>query len=472
MNWTNATDLCDKLKKGSASAAELMAETYDRINQINPEVNALVSLLPRDEAIALATRADQVPLADRRSLHGIPVAPKDAVEVEGFATTRGFVPWANNIATKDDGLAARTRAAGAIFIGHSNMPEFGLGSNTFNSLYGTTRNPYDLTKTPGGSSGGAAVALATGMLPLADGSDMGGSLRNPASFTNVVGFRPSIGRMPFVKGFGWYGRLATTGPMARTVADTALLFSVQAGPDIADPLTLPEPGSHFLDVATASEGLLGKRIAYAPTLHGLPIDSRVMTIMDQAAATFSDLGAEISSTSPNLEAAMHVFQIQRAAGLASLGTNLDRTVPDWRAHAKDTAIWNIEKGQSLTAEEIIRSEVTRSAIYTHIAEFFETHDALVLPAAQVPPFPHTQPWVNEINGQPLESYIDWMTICCAITVTGCPAISVPAGFTDDGLPIGVQIVGKPRGDLALLRLAHAFESATECYRTKPPLCAD
>lgn len=472
MNWPNALTLCRDLQRGTLSACDLMNEVYDRIEQVNPQVNALVALLPREQALQLATNADQTPIAERGPLHGLPMAPKDAVEVQGFATSWGFVPWADNVAQQDDGLAARMRAAGALFIGRSNMPEFGLGSNTFNKLYGRTHNPYDLTRTAGGSSGGAAVALATGMLPLADGSDMGGSLRNPASFCNVVGFRPSIGRMPFTRGFGWFGRLATTGPMARTVADATLLFSVQAGPDPSDPLTLPEPGTDFLDALVPPENLQGLRIAYAPTLHGLPIAPEVMLVLDQAIDVFANLGAEVTTQGPQLERAMDVFQTQRAAGLATLGASLNRTVPDWREHAKDTAIWNIDKGLALSAEEILQSETTRSTLYTHIAEYFSQHDALVLPAAQVAPFPLEQEWVAEINGQQLDSYIDWMTICCAITVTGCPAISVPAGFTEQGLPVGVQIVGKPRGDLALLQIAHAFEAATQHHLTRPAVCAD
>lgn len=472
MNWKSARTLCRDLQRGAVSSQELMTEIYDRIDAVNSTVNALVALLPRDEAMVLARVADETPIAHRGPLHGLPMATKDAVEVAGFAATWGFVPWANNFPQQDDGLASRMRAAGAIFIGRSNMPEFGLGSNTFNSLYGATHNPYDLSKTSGGSSGGAAVALATGMLPVADGSDMGGSLRNPASFCNVVGFRPSIGRMPYTRGFGWFGRLSTTGPMARTVADTTLLFSVQAGPDIKDPLTLPEPGSYFLDALVPADDLAQTRIAYAPTLHGLPIAPEVMNVMQQCADVFSNLGAQVTETSPELAKAMDVFHVQRAAGLATLGNSLDRTLPNWRDHTKETAIWNIEKGQNITAAEIIQSEITRSTIYGHIAQFFEQFDAIILPAAQVPAFSQQHEWVNEINGVSLDSYIDWMTVCCAITVTGCPAISVPGGFTDEGLPVGLQIVGKPRGDLDLLRLAHAFEQATEHYLRKPSVCAD
>jgi len=471
MNWDNALELCRDLQRGSVSAVDLMRETYRRIERVNPKVNALVNLLPEDEALRLAEAADAVPIAERGPLHGLPMAPKDAVEVAGFATTWGFTPYADNVASRDDTQAARLRAAGVIFIGRSNMPEFGLGSHTFNSLFGRTLNPYDPTKTPGGSSGGAAVALATHMLPLADGSDMGGSLRNPASYCNVVGFRPSIGRMPMSRGMAWFARLSTTGPMARTVAETALLFSVQAGPDPTDPLTLPEPGHHFLDALVAPDTLDGYKIAYSPNLHGLPIAPDVAAVIAGAADKIANLGAAVVETAPDLSRAMEVFQVQRAAGLANLGKALDEAVPDWRAHAKDTAIWNIEKGMALSSSDLLGSELVRSHIYAEVAGFFAEYDALILPAAQVAPFDTGIDWIREINGQAMQTYIDWMTICCAITVTGLPAISVPAGFTPEGLPVGLQIVGKPRGDLDVLKLAHAFEQATGFHTQKPGLCA-
>ncbi len=471
MKWANALELCRDLQRGTVSAVELMRETYRRIDAINPQVNALVNLLPEADACQLAERADAVPVAERGPLHGLPMAPKDGVDVAGFPTTQGFRLFADNIAAQDDSQAARLRAAGAIFIGHSNMPEFGLGSHTFNSLFGRTLNPYDLTKTPGGSSGGAAVALATQMLPLADGSDMGGSLRNPASFCNVVGLRPSIGRTPLSRGMAWFARLTTTGPMARTVAETALLFSVQAGPDPADPLTLAEPGHTFLDALVAPEDLRGWRIAYSPALHDLPIAPEVANVIAKAADTLANLGASISRSAPDLSRAMDVFQVQRAAALANLGNALDQTLPDWKAHAKDTAIWNIEKGQALGAAEILQSELIRSRIYAEVARFFADYDALILPAAQVAPFDNDLDWVHEINGQAMPTYIDWMTVCCAITVTGLPAISVPAGFTANGLPVGLQIVGKPRGDLQVLQLAHAFEQATQFHRQVPAIGA-
>ena len=466
---TSGRGICRDLQTGAISCEDFMRKTYQRIQSANPKVNAIVNLLDEQQAIAAAVAADQVPVSQRGPLHGLPMATKDAVDTVGFPTTWGFKPWADRYPDQDDAQASRLRQAGAIFIGHTNMPEFGLGSNTFNNLFGITRNPYDLSKTPGGSSGGAAVALATHMLPLADGSDMGGSLRNPASFCNVVGFRPSIGRVPNGRGFGWACRISTTGPMARNVADLALLFSVQAGPDTHDPLTLPESGDVFLDAYEPLATLNGVKVAFCPRLHGLPIDPEVMAIMHNSADTLSNLGAEIVETGPDLSKAMAVFQTQRAQSLAVVGNGLDVSVPEWKAHAKDTAVWNIEKGQSLSAAEIIRAEQQRTQIYAQVAEFFSEFDVMILPAAQVLPFATELEWVDEIDGSRMETYIDWMTVCCAISVTGLPALSIPAGFSTSGLPVGLQMVGKPRGDLDLLRIAHCFEVATGYAARTPEL---
>ena len=471
VTWTSARELCARLQQGRVSAVDVMQEVYARIERVNPQVNALVNLLPLDDALKLAEQADQVDIAHRGLLHGLPMAPKDAVEVKGFPTTWGFSPWAQRIAQQDDEQARRLRAAGAIFIGHSNMPEFGLGSNTFNSIFGKTLNPYNLNKTAGGSSGGAAVALATQMLPLADGSDMGGSLRNPASFCNVVGLRPSVGRVPNGRAFSWLARLGITGPMARNVADLALLFSVQAGPDHTDPITLPEPGETFFDAYEPLPNLQGLRIANITDALGVPIEHEVLDVLSRCQSTLQDLGARLTNESPDLSQAMQVFQTQRAATMAPLGHQLDRTVPDWRSAAKDTAIWNIEKGQQIDAQELLQSELQRSQIYAEVAEFMQDYDAMILPAAQVVPFDVNQEWVEQINNEQMDTYIDWMTVCCAITVTGLPAISIPGGFSQAGLPIGLQIVGKPRGDLALLRLAHTFEQATQHYQTLPQVSA-
>jgi amidase len=475
MTWESAADLASELRSGRRSAVEVMEATYERIEAVNPRLNALVNLRPRADALALAVEADRVPSGARSALHGLPMAPKDLGDVVGFPTTQGFVPFRNRIAAADGRMQARLREAGALFIGKSNTPEFGLGSHTFNSLFGATLNPWNPERTPGGSSGGAAVALASGMLSLADGSDMGGSLRNPASFCNVVGLRPSIGRVQARGPATWFGRISTGGPMGRTVADTALLFSVQAGPDELDPLTLSEAGATFRDAASeASVASLRDqplRIAYSANLHGLPIAREVAEVIARAPAVFEELGWAVEEAAPDLSGAMEVFQTQRAATLSNLGRQLDTDVPDWRSHAKETAIWNIEQGFTLTSEAVMRSELARTQIYAEVAQFFDKYDALILPAAQVAPFPIETDWIREINGVELPTYLDWMTVCCAVSVTGLPAISVPGGFTSDGLPVGLQIVGKPRGDLKLLRIAAAFEAATEHHLREPGIHA-
>lgn len=467
--FQSAASLVAAMRRGKLSAAELMNACYDQIERLNPTLNAIVSLLPREQAVALAREADRAQAAGARlgPLHGLPMAPKDSVEVRGLPATWGFVPFRDRVAAADEELAARQRAAGALFIGKTNMPELGLGSHTFNRLFGTTTNPYDPTRSAGGSSGGAAAALAAGLLPLADGSDMGGSLRNPASFCNVVGLRPSIGRVPSAPPMGWLARLSTPGPMARTVADAALLLSVQAGPYDLDPLTLAQPGHAF--AGTLSRDFHGLRIAWTPDLGFLPVEPEVARVVEAAAQVFQGFGCVVERDCPDLTDAMDVFQIQRAAALAVIGRDLDRTVPDWRRHAKDTLIWNVEQGYALTSEALLDAELRRTRIYRRVVEFFGRYDALLLPAAQVAPFPVEQEWVREIAGQPMTTYVDWMSVCCVISVTGLPALSVPAGFTAAGLPVGLQIVGRPHDDLGLLQLAHEFEQATLVHRRRPAL---
>ncbi|MEZ5560250.1 MAG: amidase [Pseudomonadales bacterium] len=465
--WRSARSLTAAMRRRELSAEALMNACYDQIERVNPSLNALVSLLPREEALALARTADTrlAQGAPVGPLHGLPMAPKDLIDAAGFPTTQGFVPFAHQVAAHDCLLTARQRAAGALYIGKSNTPEFGLGSHTFNSLFGLTRNPWDPERSAGGSSGGAAVALATGMLPLADGSDMGGSLRNPASFCNVVGLRPSIGRVPDDRPMAWLARLSSNGPMARSVADAALLLSVQAGPALSDPLSLERSGLEF--DAALHRDLTGVRIAWSPDLGLTPVDGEVASLVERAADTFAALSCRVAADAPDLSGAMDVFQIQRAAALAVTGRTLEASIPDWRRHAKDTAVWNIERGFALEAGDLLESEVQRSAIYRRVVRFFDHYDALVLPAAQVPPFPAELEWVSEINGRRLDTYLDWMTICCAISVTGLPAISVPGGFTRSGLPVGIQIVAGPRQDFELLQLAYRFEQATGFGQTHP-----
>ena len=467
--WKTARDLLGLLEKREISAVELMNAHYDQIERVNPTVNAIINPLPREAAVKLAEQADTErakgdPLG---VLHGLPSAVKDLGDLAGFPTTSGYVPYANKIAASDGPTIARMRAAGVLFIGKTNTPEFGLGSHTFNALFGATSNPYDTSRTPGGSSGGAAASLACGMLPVADGSDMGGSLRNPASFCNVVGFRPSIGRLPSSNDMGWLARMSTSGPMARTVADAALLLSVQAGPDDIDPLTLSEPGASF--AAPLARETKGLRIAYSADLGGLPVEQSVAEVVRSALPVFEQLGCHVEQACPDLSGAMEVFQVQRAAAMVALGRELEANVPNWREHAKDSCIWNIEKGNQLSAQDIIDSEFTRQRVYQNTVSFFSRYDALIAPVAQVAPFDKTLKWVEQINGQPMRTYIDWMAACCVITSTGMPAISVPCGFTEDGLPIGLQIVGRPRQDFELLQIAHAFEAATQHHLKRPAL---
>ena len=466
--WQSARQLTGAIRTGKLSAVELMAATYDQIEGLNSNVNAIVNLLPRAEALAAAREQDQTRARGEAlgALAGLPLAVKDLEDAKGFPTTFGFRPFAEAVAEADGEVAARMRRAGGIVIGKTNVPEFGLGSNTFNALFGATRNPYDLEKTAGGSSGGAAAALATGMLAIADGSDMGGSLRNPAGFCNVVGFRPSIGRVPDQRAFGWLARLSTLGPMARNVDDAALLLSVQAGYCATDPLSRMEPDPGFSGALESDPKAL--RIAFSPDLGGLPVQAEVRERVSAAAAVFADLGADVENACPNLDGAMAVFQTQRAASLAALGRQLDQQVSDWRRHAKDTAVWNIDKGLALGAEELTEAEIERTQIYRRAAGFFERYDILLCPAAQVAPFPIGDEWVREINGQPMATYIDWMAVCCAITILSAPAISVPGGFTPDGLPVGLQIVGAPGQDLKVLKAARLFEQATGHGKVRPP----
>jgi amidase len=441
---------------------------YDQIDACNPDLNAMVNVLDRDRALGLARAADTLRANNPDqcgALHGLPVAVKDLVDAEGFPTTFGYVPFKDAVATQDAPTIARMRAAGALIIGKTNVPEFGLGSHTYNWVFGTTRNPYAADRSAGGSSGGAAASLACGMLSVADGSDMGGSLRNPASFCNVVGLRPSIGRVPGAREFGWFGRLSTLGPMARQVDDVSLLLSVQAGWDASDPLSLAGDGSEFLPSIKPSTSRL--RLAVSADFNGIPVDHEVQTIITAAAESLAENGCTVEPACPDMNGAMDVFQTQRAASLATLGHRLERTVDNWREYTKESAIWNIEQGYALNADAIIRSEIERTRIYQRVVRFFEDYDALLLPAAQVPPFDAELDWVHEINGEQMPTYLDWMTVCCAISITGLPAISVPAGFTRAGLPVGLQVVGPPQSDLALLNLAHRFEQINNFALRRP-----
>ena len=360
-------------------------------------------------------------------------------------------------------IVERRKGAGAISVGKTNTPEFGAGSQTFNEVFGETLNPYDTTKTCGGSSGGAAVALACGMLPIADGSDMGGSLRNPASFCNVVGFRPCPGRVPTWPDVA-PSPLSVEGPMARTVQDAALMLSAMAGPDGRSPISIEEPGSVFARSLERDFG--GARVAWSRDLGGLPVDPRVTAVLDGQRRVFEDLGCVVEEAEPDFAGADEVFKVLRAWRFELAYGEL---LEEHRHEMKDTVVWNIEEGRRLTGPQVGRAERLRAELYHRVRVFMETYEFLVLPVAQVPPFDVKERYVTEINGEEMGTYIDWMRSCYYVTVTGLPAISVPCGFTPGGLPVGVQIVGRHRDDFGVLQLAHAFEGVTNIWKRRPPI---
>ena len=463
--FLTATELARRLRVKDLSARQVMEAHLAQIERVNPKVNAIVTLLP-DQAMEQAKRADEALARGEEigPLHGLPVAHKDLVPTKGIRTTYGSRIYRDHVPDQDGLIVERLRKAGAITIGKTNTPEFGAGSQTFNEVFGATLNPYDTTKTCGGSSGGAAVALACGMLPIADGSDTGGSLRNPANFCNVVGFRTSPGRVPvWPSMLGWWP-ISVQGPMARTVQDTALMLSAIAGPDPRSPIAIAEPGSLF--ARPLERDFKGVRIAWSRDLGGLPVDPRVSDVLDSQRAVFEALGCAIDDATPDFRDADEIFQVWRAWRMElAYGDH----VRERRGLVKDTVIWNVELGMKLIGPQLSQAERKRTELYHRLRQFMETHEFIILPVSQVPPFDVKQPYVTEINGVKMNTYIDWMKSCYYITVTGHPAISVPAGFTPEGLPVGVQIVGRHQDDFGVLQLAYAFEQATGVWKRRPPV---
>jgi amidase len=360
----------------------------------------------------------------------------------------------------------RMRAAGGVTVGKTNTPEFGAGSQTFNPVFGATRNPHDLSKTCGGSSGGAAVAVACGMVPLADGSDLASSLRNPASFCNVVGLRPSPGRVPVWPSLDPWSPLSVEGPIARTVAGVALLLSAVAGPDERCPLSLPHTSDEL--AAPLDRDPAGTRIAWSPDAGGLPVEPAVRRALESVPETVEALGCELVDGFPDLSDALEVFSTLRAVGFE---LNLGPLYDERRDDLKETIRWNVELARRLTAADVATAMRRHAELVERMRRFMTEVDAVALPVCQVAPFDIDLEWPREVNGTPMRTYIEWMRSCSDITVTGCPAISVPAGFTPDGLPVGLQLVGRHGGELALLRLAYAFEQATRTGDRRPELAA-
>jgi amidase len=439
-----ATELARMLREREVSAREVLDAHLGRIDLWNPVVNAIVTrttelALARARALDEAVAGGEEPAP----LHGLPIAHKDLVDTAGIRTTYGSPIFAENVPEEDEPFVTRLRVAGSVLVGKTNTPEFGAGSHTFNPVFGATRNPYDVSRSAGGSSGGAAAALATGMVPIADGSDLGGSLRNPASFCNVVGFRPTLtGADPL--------DLSTDGPMARTVPDVALLWSAMSGePPLATDGDVP-----------------GLRVAWAPTCGGtIPVDPDVAAVVDSVRPAFEAVGCETVDAYPDLRGARDAFFTLRARSYAA---DLGELLAEHRDRIKATVAWNIEQGLALDEQDIADAVDRMHALRADVARFFaEQADYLVQPVSQVPPFPVELEYPTEVAGEPMVTYLDWMASCWSITVLGGPAISVPCGFTPDGLPVGLQIVGRRGDDASVLGLARAFEDATRVGQVRP-----
>lgn len=449
---STARDQAAAVRAKDISARELLELHLARIAERNPQLNAIVSL-DEERARAGAAEADRALAsgAEVGPLHGLPFAFKDTHAVAGWRTTYGSVLRADHVPDQDELLVERVRRAGAVTIGKTNVPEFAAGSHTFNRVFGTTLNPVDPTRSAGGSSGGAACALASGMVPLADGSDMGGSLRNPASFCGVVGLRPSLGRVPEWPHYNQWETTSVGGPMARNVGDLALLLSVLAGPDPRAPQALGDPGSTFAPPLRGD--LSGLRVALSVDLGGaFEVDDEVAAVVASAASLFDD----VTDAHPVLTEADDTFRTLRAWHFqAKLGPLLAEHPGDFKQSLAD----NIRAGESLTGADVARAYAQRTALSERMRVFFESYDVLVLPVSQVPPFPADQEFPTEINGRPMETYLDWMRAAYLITVTGCPAISVPFGRTRAGLPVGIQLVAAHGRDRFLLEVAAAVESA-------------
>lgn len=457
-----ATELAGRLARRDVSAREVLADHLIRIEQTNGAVNALVTLTV-ERAQARAAELDEHVVHDGPvgPLHGLPIAHKDLQDTAGIRTTYGSPIYAHNVPRADTLLVTRIGASGAVLVGKTNTPEFGAGSQTFNPVFGATRNPWDLTKTAGGSSGGAAAALACRMIALADGSDMGGSLRNPASFCNVVGFRPSPGLVPSVPDTLSRLGLAVDGPMARTVDDVILLTSAIAGFDPRSPVAWP--------VVPSGEAPARLRVAIDPSPVGLAFDPGVVSVIDRdGRQLLADGGAAVIDRPLDLTAAEEPFRVLRAWYFAhALGGEYQRH----RERLKPDIVWNIEQGLSLTGADIAVAEAARSRLTAKVAELFRDVDVIAVPVSQVPPFDVELAWPREINGQTCETYLDWMRSAYWVSLTGLPALAVPCGFTDDGLPVGMQLVGRPGGDLSLLAAAAQLPGLDRLTALRPPVCA-
>src|SRR5215475_2546240 len=462
-----ATKLVRLYRARKVSPLEVMQAVLARIDAVNPVVNAYVTVA-RESALAAARRATRA-LGGKATtlppLHGVPVSIKDLFATKGIRTTWASLIYKDHVPNEDDLVVQRLKAAGAIVIGKTNSPEFGAGGNTFNAVFGATRNPWNTALSCGGSSGGAAVAVATGMGPIAQGSDLGGSLRTPAAFCGVVGFRTTPGLLPSHPRTLIWDSLGVVGPIARTVADVALMFAAMAGPDDRAPLSYEVDTSVFTR-AVKAPSIKGWRVAWTPDLHGLiPVNEEVARVAHDALRVFRSLGARVEAACPDFSEVPDIIRATRGPVMVALHAD---KLPAWRDRMQRDLVEDVEKGLALTASEIARGEMLRSVLWHRVRAFMATRDLLVLPTVAVPPFPVEQPYPTEINGEPLDNYTQWFFLTYGITLTGLPAISVPCGFTREGLPVGLQIVGRRRQEAAVLRAAAAFEAAAPWADKIPP----
>ena len=459
-----AQEAIQKLKLREVSPLEMIDAAVERIKETNDAVNSLPTLaIERAKAHAktlMQSRiSDDIPPG---YLYGLPIAVKDLKDVKGVLSTKGSPIFANHIPSKSDYLVENIEAKGGIILAKSNTPEFGAGANTFNEVFGKTRNPWDTRKTCGGSSGGAAVSLATGQVWLATGSDLGGSLRIPASFCSVVGLRPTPGRVPHGPKDLPFASLSVEGPMGRTVGDVALFLDTLAGKSLIDPISFAAPNTPY--VQAIEKPTAPAKIGYSHDLGIAPVDQEVRDICARSMQIFEKAGSAIFEAHPNLDDAEDIFQTLRAAQFAaSYKKHLDEN----RELLKPEVIWNIEKGLELSIEDINNAELARGALYLRTLDFFSSYDLLACPAVVVPPFDVEQRYVTEAGGKEFNTYVSWLVMSFALTLTACPSISVPCGFTSEGLPVGLQLMA-PRGDEALLlSVASFFEQASGSISSKP-----
>lgn len=442
----------EKLVKGEVSPLDLIDTLEARIGEVDGAVNALPTLC-FDRARDHARRLMQEPVAERGLLAGMPVPIKDLVDVAGVLNTRGSPIFADNVPDKSDLMVERLEAEGGIIYAKSNTPEFGAGANTFNEVFGRTLNPWNTSRSAAGSSGGAAVALATGMAWLAHGSDLGGSLRNPASFCGIVGLRPSPGRVAATPTPPIDQTLGVEGPMARNVEDLALLLDAMSGEDQRDPISLPRPATSFLDAARS--GWKPRRVAFSADLGITPVDPEVAAICAAAARRFAEAGVEVVEAHPDFSGLHECFNVLRAATYVAAHRKL---YEEKRDLLKPEVVWNIEQGMKLTGEDIARAQGARATLFERSLAFFGEYDLILTPATIVAPFPVEIRYVEECGGKRFTNYVEWLAIAYAFTMVASPAISIPAGFTAEGLPVGLQIAAPPRGEAHLLAAAKLMES--------------